>query len=71
MKWLVYQSISTSRYLGEVEADTREEAELKAYEIEDAWEAPRVCHQCSDDYGNDFAVIDLIVEADEPKGETA
>ena len=46
-KWSITASVVGSKYVGEVEADTQEEA------IEKGWKHPNaycsVCHACSDD----------------------
>ena len=46
-KWSVHAKITGSRYLGEVEAKTKEEAEEKAEKLADE-NSVSLCHQCSD-----------------------
>ena len=46
-KWNANASISAGKYIGEVEAETVEEAIDKAYKHRNA--DCSVCHQCSDD----------------------
>jgi hypothetical protein len=48
MKYSVWGSYYASKYLGEVEADTKEEALEKA-ETEDLDYYVTLCHQCSDE----------------------
>jgi hypothetical protein len=45
-KYIAYAVYTASQYLGEIEADTKEEAEEKAYEHEEL--GVILCHQCSD-----------------------
>ena len=46
-KWNVYAIITGSKYLGEFEAETQEEAQDKAAESPDAYVS--ICHQCAKD----------------------
>lgn len=56
-KFRVYGNIRSSKYIGEYEADTKEQAE------EMAWEDAHVsvCHQCSREV-EDPDIDDLVVE---------
>ena len=45
MKWSVVGSVTASKYLGEFEADTKEEAEQMAIESEAA--AVSICNHCN------------------------
>lgn len=58
-KWLIYATYSASKFIGEYEAETEEEARAKAEE--DAPPNVCLCHHCSGeiDIGD---VIDLIVD---------
>lgn len=44
-KWQAYGVISGTKYLGEVEAETEEEAKEKAFALDAAWVS--LCYQCS------------------------
>lgn len=58
MKWNVYGYVQGSKYLGEIEADTKEEAEKKAGEI-DTWIS--LCHQCASEI-DDPQITEIEVE---------
>jgi hypothetical protein len=47
MRWHAHAAVAGSKYLGVVEADTQEEAERKAWELDSA--CVNLCHHCSDE----------------------
>lgn len=68
MIWRVAATVTGSTYLGEVEADTREEAEAKAWSELAA--APSFCHQCSSGC-EDPEITEIVVEPDSEAAEGA
>lgn len=60
-KFKAYGQVVGSKYLGEVEADTEEEAKRKAWSLAHV----SLCHQCSDEC-EDPEVEEIAVEAAEP-----
>ena len=58
-KWDCYATITAGKYLGEVEAETEEEAIEKAENLESCYVS--VCHQCSSDV-SDPNITDITVE---------
>jgi len=58
-KFNCYATISGSKYLGQVEADTSEEAEEKAFKLPSA--SVHLCHQCAEDI-EDPEVTQVSVE---------
>lgn len=44
-KWRVYGAVQGSKYLGEIEAETKEEAEKKAWDLDECCVC--LCHHCS------------------------
>ena len=63
-KWSVWGAVHGTKYLGEFEADTKEEAEELALESDEA--AVRLCHQCADQC-SDPECASAIAELIEPK----
>lgn len=57
-KWLVYGKVSATKYLGEYEAETAEEAEEMAMEAKGY---VSVCHQCDSEV-SDPEIHECIVE---------
>ncbi len=57
--WNVYADVRGSKYLGEVEAETKEEAEKAAWSDLDF--SISVCHQCSSEV-EDPEVYEIVVE---------
>ena len=55
-KYSVYGQVTGSKYLGEVEAETEEEAIKKGEGLDDCWIS--LCHQCSDEI-EDPQVIEI------------
>ncbi len=45
MKYRCYAAVTGGKYLGEVEADSPEEAEQKAWALDTC--SVQICHQCS------------------------
>lgn len=58
-KYRVYGSVVATKYIGEFEAGTKEEAERMAWDSEECWVS--VCHQCSSDV-SDPEIEEIIVE---------
>lgn len=58
-KYRIYGVVTGSKYLGEVEADSKEEAAEKAFEQLDV--AFHLCHQCVDE-AEDAEIHEIIVE---------
>lgn len=58
-KWKCYGRITSSKYLGEVEADTEDEALEKAIGLDTAFIS--LCHQCSREM-DDPEVTEVNVE---------
>jgi len=52
MKYSVYALTKLSKYMGEVEADSQDEAEVKAEKFYDDFPGS-VCHQCSSTHGDE------------------
>lgn len=59
MKYLIYGKVVGTKYLGEVEADSEEEAIEKGWELDEACVC--LCHQCSSEC-SDPEVDDIIAE---------
>lgn len=62
-KFRVYGTVIASKYIGEFEAATKEEAEQMAWESEEA--CVSVCHQCARDVDSpeiDHLVIEEVEE---------
>jgi hypothetical protein len=57
--WACYGIVTGSKYLGTVEAETKEEAEEKALELESTY--IDLCHQCASEC-EDAEVHDIQVE---------
>jgi hypothetical protein len=49
-RWNVYGAVTGSKYLGQFEADTEEEAIAKAEDSDQTYVS--LCHQCSDQCGD-------------------
>ncbi|WEG13967.1 hypothetical protein PU629_06260 [Pullulanibacillus sp. KACC 23026] len=60
-KFNVYAVVTATKYIGEFEAETKEEAEQMAWESEDAYVS--VCHQCANEV--DGAEIERMVVEEE------
>ena len=58
MKYEVYGVVRASKYLGTVEADTKEEAEEKAWSDLDAYVS--LCHQCSSE-AEEAEISELVI----------
>lgn len=58
MKWLAFGAVTASTFIGEYEADTKEEAELLA----GADARVSVCHECSRKI-EDPEISEIIIEA--------
>tara|TARA_E500000305_G_C4028231_1_gene243093 strand:+ start:698 stop:901 length:204 start_codon:yes stop_codon:yes gene_type:complete len=58
-KWIIYAVVSGSKFLGEVEAATKEEAIQKAWGLDSCYAS--VCHQCSRQI-EDAEVTDIHAE---------
>lgn len=58
-KFRVYGIVKATKYIGEFEADTKEDAERMAWNSGEAYVS--LCHQCSDE-ASDPEVDELIVE---------
>jgi hypothetical protein len=61
-RYRVYGTVTASKYLGEVEASSEEEAEKKAWAMDVA--SVSVCHQCSRDV-SDPEISEITVELDD------
>jgi len=62
MKYRIYGIATISKFLGEVEADSKEQAEDKAYEeLADELHI-RICHQCSHEMQDTPQIDSLEVE---------
>lgn len=61
-KYQVYGRVSGSIYLGEVEAETEEDAQKKAWELPSCHVS--FCHHCSSQC-EDPEVADIVAELDE------
>jgi hypothetical protein len=59
MRYYVYGLVSGSKYLGEVEADSEDEARDKAEHLDTAHVS--LCHQCADEVDN-AEITDIEVE---------
>ncbi len=59
MKYRVWAAVSGTKYLGEVEADSPEEAEEKAWDLDSAYVS--ICHHCSEQI-SDPDISSIIVE---------
>ncbi len=59
MKYSVYAAVVGSKFIGEFEANSKEEAIALAEVSDAAW--PMLCHQCSDQC-SDPACTDFIAE---------
>lgn len=58
----IYGLATVSKYLGEVQAETAEEAKDKAYdELSDAMHFS-ICHRCSHEMGDTPEITDVEVE---------
>lgn len=57
-------SVGGSKYLGEFEAATKEEAEAMAWDSEEA--SVSLCHQCSDEC-SDGEITEIFLEEVEPE----
>lgn len=59
MRFRIYGIISASKYIGEVEANTKEEAEEKAWSHENM--GCCVCHQCTSEV-EDPEILEIELE---------
>ena len=59
--WSVHGQVSAGRFVGTVEAETKEEAEKAAWKELDM--GVYLCHQCADQ-AEDAAVTEIVVEED-------
>jgi hypothetical protein len=59
MKFKIYGIVTGSKYIGEVEAESKEEAIEKAWELEELYVS--VCHQCVKEI-EDPEIRDIQVE---------
>lgn len=59
-KWECYAAVVGTKYLGQVDAETEEEAKEKALELDTCFVS--VCHQCSSEVG-DIDIDEITVEA--------
>ena len=57
--WHVYATVVTGIYVGEVEAETEEDA-IAWGEANAA--TPSLCHHCSRELGGDFTIEEVIAE---------
>jgi hypothetical protein len=62
MKYQIYGKVIGNKYIGEVEADSEEEAIEKGWELDEACVC--FCHQCSKEC-EDPEISDLIAEPEE------
>ena len=63
MQYALYAKVSGTKYLGEVEADSMEDAINKGYELDSCYVS--VCHQCSGEISDpeiDEILADPITE---------
>lgn len=58
-KYRAYAVVHSSKYLGEFEAASREEAEQMAWESDEAYVS--LCHQCAREI-NDPDIVDIELE---------
>lgn len=58
-KYYVYGAVSASKFIGEFEANSAEEAEQMAWDSGEVYAS--VCHQCSDDV-SDPEITEIYVE---------
>lgn len=49
-KWHIYGAVGATKYLGVVEAETKEDAEEKGMNLPEAYVS--VCHHCSSEVGD-------------------
>lgn len=66
-KFEVSAVFTASKYLGEIEAETKEEAEEKALDMFEEKLYPSICFQCAEEF-DDVPVFSEIV-AEEDDGE--
>lgn len=57
--WRVYATVTGSKYLGEVEAETEEEAKEKAFDLDAAYIS--LCHACST-HCEDAEITEVVAE---------
>ena len=60
-KYRVYAITMASKYVGDVEADSKEDAENKAWNMEDAY-FPSLCHQCASKMDFECEIYEMQVE---------
>lgn len=59
MKYRCYATVMAGKYLGEVEADSEDEAKEKAWELDTCYVS--FCHQCADQ-AEDPEITEVSVE---------
>ncbi|MNR93663.1 hypothetical protein D3C72_247210 [compost metagenome] len=59
VKYRVYGSVKATKYIGVIEANSKEEAEEKAWRMDEA--AVSLCHQCSSE-AEDPEIDELVIE---------
>jgi hypothetical protein len=59
MKYRLYGAVTATKYLGEIEADSEEEAIKKGFELDSC--SCSVCHQCSNEV-DDPQIEDITAE---------
>jgi hypothetical protein len=67
-KWEVYGAVVGSKYLGEVEADTAEEAKAKGWNL-DSVGMTSLCHECEHEC-EDPSISEVIVSR-QPEADSA
>lgn len=62
MKWACYGTVKGGKYLGQVEADSEEQAKSAAANLDSCWVS--LCHQCSAEC-EDPEIVEISVEPEE------
>lgn len=58
-RYRVYGAVKATKYIGEIEADSKEEAEEKAWAMDEAYVS--LCNQCSSE-AEDPEIDELVIE---------
>lgn len=59
-KYEVYGVIRTSKFIGEFEAENKDEAEQMAWDSDEAYIS--LCHHCSNEVATDIEITEMVVE---------
>lgn len=59
-KYEVYGLIKTSKFIGEFEANSKEEAEKMAWDSDEAYVS--LCYHCSREFATEIEVTEMVAE---------